>query len=239
MLLSPVPAPRTWEPLRPFAFIAGHAALDLVNTVDWTEPQLSADRLTSYDRLIDWAVGAAVIRTADASAIRRAAHARAADSARALARARAVRHVLASVVRGLIHAPAPASALPAATALDAFRSLVADAHQTSVLVPARLSAVGRVRGTAPTSLLVTRWPWQDRADEATLAHLRLDSVLWPVLRDAEALLTRPDALAIKMCAGHDCGWLFLDASRGRRRRWCAMRTCGTIAKELRRGPREA
>lgn len=27
-----------------------------------------------------------------------------------------------------------------------------------------------------------------------------------------------------------CGWLFLDTSKGGRRRWCAMATCGTTAK---------
>lgn len=27
-----------------------------------------------------------------------------------------------------------------------------------------------------------------------------------------------------------CGWFFLDSSRGRRRRWCSMKTCGNQAK---------
>ena len=30
-----------------------------------------------------------------------------------------------------------------------------------------------------------------------------------------------------------CGWLFIDSSRGRRRRWCSMKTCGNQAKAAR------
>jgi len=30
-----------------------------------------------------------------------------------------------------------------------------------------------------------------------------------------------------------CGWFFLDTSRGRRRRWCSMKTCGNQAKVAR------
>ncbi len=36
---------------------------------------------------------------------------------------------------------------------------------------------------------------------------------------------------LKRCAAKgECGWLFYDYSKNNRRRWCAMRTCGAIAK---------
>jgi len=34
---------------------------------------------------------------------------------------------------------------------------------------------------------------------------------------------------IRECPGEDCGYLFRDTSRGRRR-WCSMKTCGNRAK---------
>ncbi|HEY0661372.1 MAG TPA: CGNR zinc finger domain-containing protein, partial [Lysobacter sp.] len=37
----------------------------------------------------------------------------------------------------------------------------------------------------------------------------------------------------RVCDGHDCGWLFVDLSKGGRRRWCDMRTCGNVAKARR------
>ena len=39
-----------------------------------------------------------------------------------------------------------------------------------------------------------------------------------------------DLERIKLCPGHDCGWLFLDETKNGRRRWCTMETCGNRAK---------
>jgi predicted RNA-binding Zn ribbon-like protein len=38
---------------------------------------------------------------------------------------------------------------------------------------------------------------------------------------------------VKKCADTDCGWLFLDMSRNRSRRWCDMKSCGNRAKARR------
>jgi predicted RNA-binding Zn ribbon-like protein len=59
---------------------------------------------------------------------------------------------------------------------------------------------------------------------------RLDSVLWPVWRAAAALLTSGDASRLRQCGGEGCGWIFLDHSRNRSRRWCTMEDCGNVAK---------
>jgi predicted RNA-binding Zn ribbon-like protein len=63
---------------------------------------------------------------------------------------------------------------------------------------------------------------------------RLDSVLWPVLRSAAALLASDEADKVRTCAGPDCGWVYVDRSRNGFRRWCQMRTCGTREKSRRR-----
>ena len=55
-------------------------------------------------------------------------------------------------------------------------------------------------------------------------------VLWPVVRSAAELLTSEDLRCVRKCAASDCGWIFLDTSRNRRRRWCDMRACGNRAK---------
>jgi predicted RNA-binding Zn ribbon-like protein len=36
-----------------------------------------------------------------------------------------------------------------------------------------------------------------------------------------------------LCRADDCGWLFVDASRNRSRRWCDMSECGNRAKAQR------
>jgi len=48
---------------------------------------------------------------------------------------------------------------------------------------------------------------------------------------AHELLTRYGTGAVGLCAGKECGWVFLDPSR--RRRWCTMAVCGNRAKARR------
>nr|QZD57827.1 CGNR zinc finger domain-containing protein [Glycomyces sp. TRM65418] len=50
------------------------------------------------------------------------------------------------------------------------------------------------------------------------------------LSAVQALFTLPRG-RIRACAR--CGWLFLDSSRGGRRRWCSMGTCGNREKASR------
>lgn len=44
------------------------------------------------------------------------------------------------------------------------------------------------------------------------------------------LLTSGDIQSVKQCAAENCGWLSIDHSRNRNRRWCEMRTCGSQHK---------
>lgn len=62
------------------------------------------------------------------------------------------------------------------------------------------------------------------------AQSALDRALWPVTRSAAELLTQDDLSRLRQCGGDDCGWIFLDTSRNRGRRWCDMRDCGNVAK---------
>jgi predicted RNA-binding Zn ribbon-like protein len=53
----------------------------------------------------------------------------------------------------------------------------------------------------------------------------------PILMDAEQLLTGGQLERVKQCEPDEgCGWLFLDTSRNRSRRWCSMESCGSAAK---------
>ena len=62
---------------------------------------------------------------------------------------------------------------------------------------------------------------------------KLDWILNPVIRSAAELLISEKFRRIKKCADPICGWLFLDISRNRSRRWCDMRDCGNRAKAKR------
>jgi predicted RNA-binding Zn ribbon-like protein len=50
-----------------------------------------------------------------------------------------------------------------------------------------------------------------------------------IVEAAGGLLVSEEMLPrLKSCPA--CGWFFLDASKNRSRRWCSMRTCGSVAK---------
>jgi predicted RNA-binding Zn ribbon-like protein len=58
-------------------------------------------------------------------------------------------------------------------------------------------------------------------------------VLWPIVRDAAEFLTSHDRELARICAGDPCGFIFLDTSPNRTRRWCVMQDCGNRAKARR------
>ena len=62
---------------------------------------------------------------------------------------------------------------------------------------------------------------------------KLDWILSPVIRSAADLLVSEEFRQVKKCSDPACGWLFLDISRNRSRRWCDMADCGNRAKASR------
>ena len=62
------------------------------------------------------------------------------------------------------------------------------------------------------------------------AEPQLDSVLRPLVRSAAELLLAPLCERVKQCPGHGCGWIFLDLTKNRNRRWCEMEICGSRNK---------
>lgn len=145
---------------------------------------------------------------------------------------------------GLGHAPGPMS--PALRSPPGARILLGEArslrddlgalfeaHRAGARVPPHLLyGLNRVLEAGPTSARVRieadgiRLEGQE-AGEGPLA------VLAPVARDAARLLTEVDPDRIRRCAAEDCRRWFIDTSKGGRRRWCSMATCGNRAKAAR------
>jgi predicted RNA-binding Zn ribbon-like protein len=61
----------------------------------------------------------------------------------------------------------------------------------------------------------------------------LDLPIDLVVFEALGLLSELDGDRTRVCRGADCGWLFVDKSKGGRRIWCDMATCGNTAKSRR------
>jgi predicted RNA-binding Zn ribbon-like protein len=62
----------------------------------------------------------------------------------------------------------------------------------------------------------------------------LNRVSWIIAKATAELLVDSQTLSLlRICGGAGCGWAFLDRSRNKSRRWCAMRICGNRDKARR------
>ncbi|MFE7273974.1 CGNR zinc finger domain-containing protein [Streptomyces sp. NPDC057623] len=99
---------------------------------------------------------------------------------------------------------------------------------------ARVNDIARAAPPAPRAV---------RGEDGTLVR-QLDhppecaALLGALARDALELLTDPVARAgLRECEGDNCPIVYVDSSRGRRRRWCSSEVCGNrerVARHRRR-----
>jgi predicted RNA-binding Zn ribbon-like protein len=186
-----------------FAFLGGTLCLDFSNTVAWRggDPE---ERLSSYDDLLEWAAQAGLLTRQQQTRLRNAAIRPKGDGNAVLARARRFREALYRVFSAVVNERAVA------------------AQDLTVINEEADLAVARMRLVAREGRFEWEWIQDDDA---------LDGMLWRVAKSATDLLTTGDLSRIRQCEGPGgCGWLFLDTTRNRSRRWCDMRDCGNRVK---------
>jgi predicted RNA-binding Zn ribbon-like protein len=195
----------------PDAVHRGHAhdvdledTFDFLNTDD-TENGFPLEKLTTLDVALDWFVQREVIHGEGADRVRAIARDDPARAARLLARIRAVRGALREVATAIVERRSPT-----ARALDTVNRAL-HARQVIELVP------------STEGVHVDHRHVGDPVDDA-LARLAEPLVL-------ELTAGHPER--IKICDSDTCFWVFYDASRTSRRRWCDMSTCGNRAKAAR------
>lgn len=109
---------------------------------------------------------------------------------------------------------------------------------------AALNRFARPAPPAPAAVPEPRKPPREDAEPAVALSKRLaapptwESLVSVVARDAVDLLTDPAARdRLRRCEGERCHRVYLDTSRGRRRRWCSSEVCGNrerVARHRRR-----
>jgi predicted RNA-binding Zn ribbon-like protein len=130
--------------------------------------------------------------------------------------------------------------------LDQLRSLSEREHNLGEVLRLREAVfrigVAVVRGKTPdqddTAMLMKaasaslpEASWSDgRLRWNPRLHAAAEDLLCLIARDALELFGSARMSKLRMCEGGDCGWLFIDESRGRPRRWCSMADCGNRAK---------
>jgi predicted RNA-binding Zn ribbon-like protein len=181
--------------------------LAFVNTVRWHASAEPEETLHGYLGLLKWAHERGIVEESDAE-LAQLAQQEPAQAAAVFARALALRETT-------------------------YRLLVAHMHGEAG-DPADLvdfnQELARTLGHARVVPVEGGYSWDWKHDQ-----VELDAVLWPIVRTAAELLTTPALLErIGQCADdRGCGWLFLDLSKNRSRRWCDINDCGNRAKQRR------
>jgi predicted RNA-binding Zn ribbon-like protein len=204
-----MPDDATAGPARLRKLFGGELGLDFANTVEPRAAQPQRDNLPTYADLVRWARHAGALDDAQAERLLQAAAARPAAARTSLAAAVTLREAVYRVFTAIAHGATPADA-----DLDRLRDAYAQAMGHARLRP------------GPDRLT---WTWDEEA---------LDRAWWPVARSAVELATAGPLDRVKQCAGPSgCGFLFLDTTKNRVRRWCSMGECGSQVKASRQTAR--
>ncbi|WP_394847823.1 ABATE domain-containing protein [Pendulispora brunnea] len=188
-----------------FDFLGGCTCLDFINTVSWRESETAAvERLSSYSDILSWAGAGGHLDRQQARRLRARAVSHPKEADTAYADGVRFRDALYRVI---------------VAELEGKTSDPSDlAHMNALIAEA----------AAPRRLVPTDEGFVWRCDEANLR-----SPLWRIALSAADLLPSPDFARVRRCGLKDCGWLFLDTSKNKTRRWCRMDICGNRYKAQR------
>ena len=188
----------------PFELVAGHPALELVNTLDSRFSPNPKDLIPNYEDLLRLTTQLELLTAEQA---RRLARTVSEQEARlVLAWTVELREALAAIFYTRMAGNKP----PAAEVAILQRHF-------------RAAALHRSLQAGNTHL---EWTWAG-------AERKAEFPLWTLAQAAADLLVSKDAEWVKDCGAPTCRWLFLDLSKNHTRRWCDMKICGNRMKARR------
>ena len=197
---------------KPFELVAGHAALDLVNTLDNRFSETGPEELlASYDDLLRFASQSGLLTAHQAKKLK-CLDASEAERAKVLHKVKELREALAAIAYAQLDGKnLSASAL--VTLEDYFKQASFHRHLTA-------------------EQLRPVWSWRG-LDSQVVAPV------WLLAQATVDFLLSAGCLQLRCCASETCRWLFLDASKNQTRRWCDMKVCGNRMKARRFYARKA
>ncbi len=183
--------------------LAGSLCLDFANTANWHKSEQPIELLNTYLDLIDWSRHAGVLNERESDQLLNESNTNPIDAEAVRVRAVELREAIYRIFTSIANDDRPD---------------VEDLELLNVALGPALANARIVEGQDGFT-----WDWA--GDE-----LSLDRMLWPVARSAAELLASAQLNRARQCADEKCGWLFLDMSRNRSRRWCSMEYCGNRNK---------
>jgi predicted RNA-binding Zn ribbon-like protein len=190
---------------RSFQLIAGHPALDLVNTLDWRFRDNGPEELLAgYDDLLAFTAQAGILSHKQIRQIVRTGNE--SPAAQAVVACRELREAAAEIFYAAVD-----DRTPPASQIKIVEKFFKEAREHQ-----RLACSG--------SRLAWEWPASECGP---------DLPLWILSISAARLMLSDDMRLLRACEKPDCRWLFLDTSKNHTRRWCDMKICGNRMKARR------
>jgi len=189
------------------SLLGGRACLDFVNTLDWRGADHPVEFLHTYEDLVAWSRHAGTISAKEANNILQRSKKRPSEQTRVLGKAIMLRETIYRIF-SFISEGQPA----AKKDLARFNKLLSQTMKNAQIVRTK---DGGYRWDSKGEMTEPGW------------------ILNPLIRSAADLLVSDGLKRVKKCGDPACGWLFLDTSRNKSRRWCDMRDCGNRAKASR------
>jgi predicted RNA-binding Zn ribbon-like protein len=185
----------------------GNLALDFANTAWWHASDQPHETIHSYGDLVRWSQLAGLLNEEETGLLLDEAERHPDKANEILEEAISLRELIYTIFSAVA-----ADRPPGSVDLERFNAILSEAERHAKLIHTSTGF---------------EWTWDsDRS--------YFDRVLWPITRSTAALLTSEDLDKLGECADdRGCGWLFIDTSRNRSRRWCSMESCGNRAKARR------
>jgi len=187
--------------------IVRELCLDFANTAEWHASEHPEEKLKTYNDLVKWALLSEILSEKEAQELIGKAKREPSRAEEVLKRAielrEAIYHVLSDVVKGNLPPKKDMAVISRNLSKTMSRSRLDHTKDGFIWSTSR-------------------------------AEGELDCMLDPIVRSAADLLTSDSLERMKECADdRGCGYLFMDKSRNRSRRWCDMTDCGNRAKAQR------
>lgn len=191
--------------------LSGNICLEFTNTVAWHSSDNPEERLKSYADLITWSTKVGLLTHIEGKRLLEEAGQHQDEARNVFQKAITLREGIYRIFARTAHGLQPEKA------------------DLQILNDMLATALSRLRIVSSDKGFVWEWlPCCDISDD--LGHM-----LWQIAKSAGELLTSEELGRVRQCANEieSCGWLFLDETKNRSRRWCDMGDCGNRMKARR------